>query len=80
MRLRLTSDGKLRYCLFAREETDIKPLLKGEDEALETAIRTTIWQKWAGHEISRSSFVPPQRPMYRSEASVSRRLAAATKY
>ncbi len=63
-RLRLTSDGKLRYCLFAREETDIKPLLKGEDEPLEAAIRTTIWQKWAGHEISRSSFVPPQRPMY----------------
>ncbi len=63
-RLRLTSDGKLRHCLFAREETDIKPLLDGQDEALETAIRTTIWQKWAGHEISRSSFLPPQRPMY----------------
>ena len=26
-RLRLTADGKLRYCLFAQEETDIKPLL-----------------------------------------------------
>jgi cyclic pyranopterin phosphate synthase len=63
-RLRLTSDGKLRYCLFAREETDIKPLLNGQDEALESAIRATIWQKWAGHEISRSGFVPPQRPMY----------------
>lgn len=63
-RLRLTSDGKLRYCLFAREETDIKPLLNAQDEALEDAIRITIWQKWAGHEISRSSFVPPQRPMY----------------
>ncbi len=63
-RLRLTSDGKLRYCLFAREETDIKPLLEGQNESLETAIRRTIWQKWAGHEISRSSFVPPQRPMY----------------
>ena len=63
-RLRLTSDGKLRYCLFAREETDIKPLLNGRDEALETAIRTTVWQKWAGHEINRSSFLPPQRPMY----------------
>jgi cyclic pyranopterin phosphate synthase len=63
-RLRLTSEGKLRYCLFAREETDIKPLLNATDDLLETAIRTTIWQKWAGHEISRSSFLPPQRPMY----------------
>lgn len=65
-RLRLTADGKLRYCLFAREETDIKYLLdgSGSDAALETAIRSTVWQKWAGHDISRSSFVPPERPMY----------------
>ncbi len=62
-RLRLTADGKLRYCLFAREETDIRPFLDRPDE-LEQAIRSTIWQKWAGHDINRSSFVPPQRPMY----------------
>jgi len=65
-RLRLTADGKLRYCLFAREETDIKPLLDGEEfePALEAAIRSTVWQKWIGHEINRTSFVAPQRPMY----------------
>jgi cyclic pyranopterin phosphate synthase len=65
-RLRLTADGKLRYCLFAREETDIKPLLDGPEfePALEAAIRATVWQKWIGHEINRSSFVAPQRPMY----------------
>ncbi len=65
-RLRLTADGKLRYCLFAREETDIRPLLARENAAgeLESAIRSTIWQKWAGHDINRPSFVPPQRPMY----------------
>ncbi|MBV9268988.1 MAG: hypothetical protein JO061_22650, partial [Acidobacteriaceae bacterium] len=65
-RLRLTADGKLRYCLFAHEETDIKPLLgrSDQEEALETAIRCTVWEKWAGHEINRSSFVAPQRPMY----------------
>jgi cyclic pyranopterin phosphate synthase len=65
-RLRLTADGKLRYCLFAREETDIKYLLdgSGSDAALETAVRSTVWQKWAGHDINRSSFVAPERPMY----------------
>lgn len=65
-RLRLTADGKLRYCLFAREETDIKYLLdgSGSDTALETVVRSTVWQKWAGHDINRSSFVAPERPMY----------------
>ena len=62
-RLRLTADGKLRYCLFAREETDIRPFLDSPDE-LESAIRSTIWQKWTGHEINRPTFVPPPRPMY----------------
>ncbi len=65
-RLRLTSDGKLRSCLFAREETDIRPLLREDAsiEALGTAIRSTVWRKWAGHEINRPAFAPPQRPMY----------------
>ncbi|MBV9760233.1 MAG: GTP 3',8-cyclase MoaA [Acidobacteriaceae bacterium] len=65
-RLRLTADGKLRYCLFAREETDIKPLLNGSDSSagIEAAIRSTVWQKWRGHEINRATFVAPQRPMY----------------
>ena len=54
-RLRLTSDGKLRYCLFAREETDIAHLLDDEP-ALQAAIRATVWKKWAGHEINRASF------------------------
>lgn len=64
-RLRLTSDGKLRYCLFAREETDIRGLL-GPDTgaALEAAIRQTVWQKWAGHQIHSAAFAPPPRPMY----------------
>jgi cyclic pyranopterin phosphate synthase len=43
-RLRLTSDGKLRYCLFAIEETDIKPLLRGgsPDEAIAAAAQTDV--------------------------------------
>ncbi len=65
-RLRLTADGKLRYCLFAREETDVRHLLDTPDSesALEAAIRSTVWQKWAGHDINRASFSAPQRPMY----------------
>ncbi len=65
-RLRLTSDGKMRYCLFANEETDVRPLLQrpGTAPELETAIRSTVWHKWVGHEINREGFVAPQRPMY----------------
>lgn len=65
-RLRLTADGRLRYCLFAREETDIRDLLRpdADEAALAAAIRQTVWQKWAGHQIHSNSFAPPQRPMY----------------
>lgn len=65
-RLRLTADGKMRYCLFAIEETDIRPLLRSgaPDRELEALIRDTIWQKWLGHEINSQKFVPPPRPMY----------------
>jgi GTP 3',8-cyclase len=65
-RLRLTSEGKLRYCLFAKEETDVKPYLQGPGREAELAdqIRATVWRKWRGHEINSPYFVAPQRPMY----------------
>jgi cyclic pyranopterin phosphate synthase len=65
-RLRLTSDGKLRYCLFAREETDISGLLAGNGSAeeLQDSMRETVWRKWVGHEINQATFQAPQRPMY----------------
>lgn len=65
-RLRLTSDGKLRYCLFAIEETDIKTLLRNgsPDEAIAAALRQTTHDKWLGHQINTTQFVPPPRPMY----------------
>ena len=65
-RLRLTSDGKIRYCLFAVEETDVKGLLRsgGSDAAIAGRISETVRAKWAGHEIGTSQFVPPPRPMY----------------
>ncbi len=66
-RLRLTSDGKLRYCLFAIDETDVKGLLRAgtlNDEAIAATIRQTVRDKWLGHEINTNRFVPPPRPMH----------------
>jgi cyclic pyranopterin phosphate synthase len=65
-RVRLTSDGKLRYCLFAIDETDVKAILRsgGDDDSLRAAIRESVQAKWIGHEINSSRFVPPPRPMY----------------
>ena len=65
-RLRLTSDGKLRYCLFAIDETDVKALLRGggSGEEIAAAIRSNVAEKWLGHEINSAKFVPPPRPMY----------------
>jgi GTP 3',8-cyclase len=65
-RIRLTSDGKLRYCLFAIEETDVKTLLRNgaPDEEIAATIRATVHKKWIGHEINSSQFVAPPRPMY----------------
>jgi cyclic pyranopterin phosphate synthase len=64
-RIRLTADGKLRYCLFAIEETDVRSILRGgSDEDLRAAIRANVSAKWLGHEINSTQFVPPPRPMY----------------
>ncbi|HTS76734.1 MAG TPA: GTP 3',8-cyclase MoaA [Bryobacteraceae bacterium] len=64
-RIRLTSDGKLRYCLFAIEETDVRSLLRGaSDDEIREAIRANVRAKWIGHEINSAKFVPPPRPMY----------------
>jgi cyclic pyranopterin phosphate synthase len=65
-RIRLTADGKLRYCLFALEETDVKePLRRGaSDEELAALFHSTVLKKWEGHEINTARFVAPPRPMY----------------
>jgi GTP 3',8-cyclase len=65
-RIRLTSDGKLRYCLFAIDETDIRPLLRdgGTDDDIRDAVQKTVHAKWLGHEINSAQFVAPPRPMY----------------
>lgn len=65
-RIRLTADGKLRYCLFAIDETDVKDLLRGgaTDADLAARLQQNVHAKWAGHEINAAKFVPPPRPMY----------------
>jgi cyclic pyranopterin phosphate synthase len=65
-RLRLTADGKLRYCLFAIEEFDVKTFLRNgaSDEQIAERLRETVRAKWIGHEIHSQQFVPPPRPMY----------------
>jgi cyclic pyranopterin phosphate synthase len=63
-RVRLTADGKLRYCLFAVEETDLRPLLLSENnDAIESAMLDCVQAKWQGHTIGAPQFVPPPRPM-----------------
>ena len=65
-RLRLTADGKLRYCLFAVEEDDVKTLLRSgaSDEEIAALVRRNVAAKWEGHEINTAKFVAPPRPMY----------------
>ena len=63
-RLRLTADGKLRYCLFALEEDDVKtPLRSGaDDEEIAALIRLNVARKWAGHDINSARFVASAAP------------------
>jgi cyclic pyranopterin phosphate synthase len=65
-RLRLTADGKLRYCLFAIEEDDVKTLMRSgaADGEIAALILHNVGRKWEGHEINSTRFVAPPRPMY----------------
>ena len=64
-RLRLTSDGQLKACLFSVDETDLKaPLRAGAtDEELAQLARDCIASKWAGHRIGQPDFTRPSRSM-----------------
>lgn len=64
-RVRLTADGQLRSCLFARTETDLRTILRdgGSDADLETAIRACLAGKQPGHGIDDPTFLQPDRPM-----------------
>lgn len=64
-RLRLTADGQVRNCLFARDESDLRtPLRDGtDDDELAERLRVTVAGKKAGHGIGEPGFVQPDRPM-----------------
>jgi cyclic pyranopterin phosphate synthase len=64
-RVRLTADGQLRSCLFARTETDLRTLVRdgADDAALEAAFRSCVAGKKAGHDIDDPAFLQPDRPM-----------------
>jgi cyclic pyranopterin phosphate synthase len=65
-RVRLTAEGKLRNCLFALEETDIRALLRGGASDLEIArtVQASVAGKWEGHEINTARFIKPERLMH----------------
>ena len=64
-RVRLTADGQVRNCLFAREESDLRAALRGgaTDEELAQRWRAAMWTKRPGHGIDDTSFLQPVRPM-----------------
>ena len=64
-RLRLTADGQVRNCLFAREESDLRaPLRAGAtDDELAERLRVAVMGKKKGHGIGEPGFVQPDRPM-----------------
>ena len=64
-RVRLTSDGQFRTCLFATDEFDIRALLRngGTDDEIAELIRTAVGLKWAGHQINQVNFIRPRRSM-----------------
>ncbi|MEY3587979.1 MAG: molybdenum cofactor biosynthesis protein MoaA [Actinomycetota bacterium] len=68
-RVRLTSDGQFRTCLFATDETDLKSILRSGradteiDDAVADVITRAVGAKWAGHQIGQVNFIRPARTM-----------------
>ncbi len=69
-RLRLTSDGQLRSCLFSNEEVDVRKVLRdpSKDDAqkrteIAARFQKTVLSKLPGHGINDPSFIAPARPM-----------------
>jgi cyclic pyranopterin phosphate synthase len=64
-RVRLTADGQVRNCLFAREESDLRTSLRSGASDQEIADRWVIAMlgKRPGHGIDDESFLQPDRPM-----------------
>jgi GTP 3',8-cyclase len=64
-RVRLTADGQIRNCLFARSESDLRTLLRSgaPDEEIAERWRAAVAAKLPGHGINDPTFLQPDRPM-----------------
>jgi cyclic pyranopterin phosphate synthase len=64
-RTRLTADGQVRNCLFAREESDLRGALRSgaSDARIAELWRAAMWGKKAGSGLDDPTFLQPQRPM-----------------
>jgi GTP 3',8-cyclase len=68
-RIRITAEGKLRTCLFALDEFDLREILRGGapddeiDDLLAAEIARAVGTKWAGHRIGQVDFIRPNRSM-----------------
>ncbi len=64
-RVRITADGQVRTCLFAREESDLRePMRAGaSDEELAGRWEAAMLTKKPGHGIDDPGFLQPARPM-----------------
>ena len=64
-RIRLTSDGKIRTCLFSLREHDLKQLLRSEasDAEIIEWLKSVVLQKEERHHIGEIDFEQPDRTM-----------------
>jgi len=64
-RVRLTSDGKIRTCLFSQMEHDLYGVMLrgGGDDEMAAFIRRSVDQKEARHHIGEPGFLKPSRSM-----------------
>lgn len=64
-RVRLTADGQVRNCLFARDESDLRTAMRAgaSDEELAQRWVKAMAGKLPGHGINDPSFLQPDRPM-----------------
>lgn len=64
-RVRLTADGQVRNCLFARDESDLRDAMRAgaDDVELAERWRKAVAGKLPGHGINDPGFLQPARPM-----------------
>ncbi len=63
-RIRLTADGMIRNCLFARSETDLRPLLRrgASDEEVIDAVRADVAAKGPGGCLDLNTYYSERLP------------------